>query len=147
LWKLIRTLRDSIPASDTSLWIHTMNRCTETQSPSVSPLRRALLALGTMLLLATSGLAHAQFGPRPFPARAERGSMVITQPPELLMNAQPARLSPGARIHGANNMLVLSGTLVGQLLLVNYVREPSGMVHEVWILTPAEAALKLPTQP
>jgi hypothetical protein len=41
-------------------------------------------------------------------------------------------------------MLVMSGTLIGQELLVNYTRESAGMVHEVWILTPAEAALKRP---
>jgi hypothetical protein len=137
--------RDSIHFPfDTSLWINTMNRCTPANS--LRPLRRSLMVLSATLLLTTCGLAQAQFGPRTFPLRAERGSMVITQPPELLMDAKPARLSPGARIHAANNLLVLSGTLVGQLLLVNYVREPSGMVHEVWILTPEEAALKLPTQ-
>jgi hypothetical protein len=71
--------------------------------------------------------------------------MVITNPPELVMNGRPERLSPGARIRNANNMLVLSGALVGQNLLVNFVREPNGMVHEVWILTPDEARQVLPT--
>ena len=71
--------------------------------------------------------------------------MVITNPPELVMNGRPERLSPGARIRNSNNMLVLSGALVGQNLLVNFVREPNGMVHEVWILTPDEARQVLPT--
>jgi hypothetical protein len=43
-------------------------------------------------------------------------------------------------------MLVMSGSMIGQKLLVNFVREPGGMLQEVWILTDAEAALKLPTQ-
>ena len=43
-------------------------------------------------------------------------------------------------------MLLLSGSIVGQSLLVNFVRNPTGEVHDVWVLTEAEAALKLPTQ-
>ncbi|APW44059.1 hypothetical protein [Rhodoferax saidenbachensis] len=90
--------------------------------------------------------AFAQDAPvRPFPPKAERGAMVITNPPDLVLNGKTARLSPGARIRGANNMLVMSGALVGQNLLVNYVLEPNGLVHEVWILTEAEAKLVRPT--
>jgi hypothetical protein len=50
------------------------------------------------------------------------------------------RLSPGARIRAENNMLVVSGALSGQTLLVAYVREPNGLLHEVWILNAAERA-------
>ena len=39
-------------------------------------------------------------------------------------------------------MLVMSGAIVGQELVVNYTRESAGMVHEVWILTPEEAREK-----
>jgi len=80
------------------------------------------------VLSATALLASAQtLAPRPFPPKAERGVMQITQPPELLMNGQAERLSPGARIRGTNNMLVLSGSLVGQSLVVNYVRHTHGL--------------------
>jgi hypothetical protein len=34
----------------------------------------------------------------------------------------------------------MSGTLIGQRLVVNYTRELSGLVLDVWILTPAEQA-------
>ena len=45
-------------------------------------------------------------------------------------------------------MLYLSASLAGQRLLVHYTREPSGLVHDVWILTPDEAARKpWPTTP
>ena len=104
----------------------------------------ALLALA----LLTAGLPAAAQTSRPFPADALRGELVITQPPEVLLNGQPARLSPGARIRGSNNMLQMSGALVGQPLLVHYTLEPSGGVHNVWILTPDEAARKpWPTKP
>jgi hypothetical protein len=89
---------------------------------------------------ATALLASAQTPPlRPFPPKAERGVMQVTQPPELLINGKAERLSPGARIRGTNNMLVMSGALLGQSLVVKFVREPLGLVHEVWVLTEAEA--------
>jgi hypothetical protein len=109
-----------------------MNRC-------FSP--RAAWAL-CLLTLAAWPAAQAQN--RPFPTQALRGTLVVVQPPEIRLNGQPARLSPGARIRGTNNMLVLSGSLVNQTLTVNYLLEPLGLVHEVWILTPAEAAEKRP---
>ena len=89
----------------------------------------------------------AQFDVRPFPANVQRGTMVVVAPPVIQLNGKADRLSPGSRIRGVNNMLILSGALIGQNLLVNFVRNPTGEVHEVWVLTEAEAALKLPTQP
>ena len=51
-----------------------------------------------------------------------------------------AMLSPGARIRGVDNLQQLSGSLVGQRLLVHYTVDTSAQVSAVWILTPAEAA-------
>ena len=79
---------------------------------------------------------------RPFPATALRGTMVVTQPPVITMDGKPAQLSPGARIKAANNLLVMSSALIGQELTVNYTVEQLGLVHDVWILNEAEAALK-----
>jgi hypothetical protein len=97
-------------------------------------------------LLAVFGLSLAAAAPaqtsRPFPATALRGWLTVVQPPEVQLNGQPARLSPGSRIRGADNMVHLSGSLVGYKLLVHYTLEPSGLVHDVWILTPEEAARK-----
>jgi len=94
------------------------------------------------LLLAAPLLPAGAQMPRPFPATALRGTLQVTQPPEVLLNGQPARLTPGSRIRGPNNLLQLSGGLVGQKLLVHYTRDPSGGVHDVWILTDDEAARK-----
>ena len=105
----------------------------------------ACLAAALPWMLVSGAVAQTS---RPFPATALRGALVVTQPPEVLINGAPDRLSPGSRIRGANNMLQLSGALVGQKLLVHYTREPSGLVHDVWILTPDEAARKpWPTAP
>jgi hypothetical protein len=77
---------------------------------------------------------------RLFERNALRGELVITAPPEARLNGQAVRLSPGARIRGVQNMIQLSGSLIDQKLLVNYTLDGFGQVHEVWVLSPAEAA-------
>lgn len=106
--------------------------------------RRHLLA--SLLLLAGASTAYAQEPPtRQFPTQALRGTLVVQQPPIITMDGEPARLSPGSRIRDANNMFVLSAALVEQKkLTVNYTLEPNGLVHDVWMLTEAEARLKRP---
>jgi hypothetical protein len=86
-----------------------------------------------------AALAPAQVQ-RVFPQTALRGELVITHPPEAMLNGNPVRLAPGARIRDARNAQVLSGTLVGAPLLVHYTVDPVGLVHDVWILRPEEAA-------
>jgi len=109
--------------------------------------RCALLAATATLAGLCAGPAAAQM-PRPFPATALRGELVVLQPPEVALNGRPARLAPGARIRGDNNLLQLSGTLVKQRLTVNYTVEPGGLLLDVWILSAAERArLPWPTTP
>jgi hypothetical protein len=103
---------------------------------------KAGLATAVLLLAAGATSQAVAQTSRPFPATALRGALQITQPPDVLLNGEAARLSPGSRIRGANNMLQMSGALVGQNLLVHYTREMTGLVHDVWILTPEEAARK-----
>ena len=113
--------------------MNTMNRCLSA---------RKGFSLGLMSLLVsvvTLAPASAQDLVRQFPAAAKRGTLEVTQPPNIVINGVPERLSPGARIKNPNNMIVLSGSLMGQALLVNYLRDPQGQVHEVWLLSPAEA--------
>lgn len=113
-----------------------MNRC-----PSSRPGLRRQLAVAALALAALP--AFAQTEPvRNFPAHALRGTLVVTQPPMVALDGKAAQLSPGARIKGPNNLLVMSGAIVGQELTVNYTVEQHGMLHDVWILTAAEAALK-----
>lgn len=123
-----------------------MNRCHTAFAFAAS--RRGLLraALAYPLVgLVTAALAQPIT--RPFPAAAERGVLQVVAPPVIQMNGKPERLSPGARIRGQNNLLLMSGAIIGQNLLVNFVRNATGEVHEVWVLTDAEAAQRLPTQP
>jgi hypothetical protein len=118
--------------------MNTMNRCI--------PTHRQLGVGLTALILCTSlgwfAPAKAQDTVRQFPAAARRATLEVTTPPNVLLNGLPERLSPGARIKGPGNLLVLSGNLVGQRVVVNYLRDPQGLVHEVWILNEAEALQK-----
>jgi hypothetical protein len=86
--------------------------------------------------------------PRPFPATALRGELVVLQPPEVALNGRAARLAPGARIRGDDNLLQMSAALVSRRLAVNYTIDTSGLLLDVWILTPAERARQpWPTTP
>jgi hypothetical protein len=96
------------------------------------------VTLSTALLAAVT-LATAQ-APRSFPANALRGELVVTLPPEVALNGQPARLTPGARIRGGDNLLQMSGAIINQRLLVHYTLDTGGQLRDVWILNPAEAA-------
>jgi hypothetical protein len=117
-----------------------MNRCLSRSRWSFLP-ALALSFLGALTLLPALSQAQTalQPGEREFPAKALRGSLQVIAPPNVLLNGQPARLSPGARIKGPTNTLVMSASLVGSNVLVNYVRDMQGLVHEVWILTEREA--------
>jgi hypothetical protein len=91
------------------------------------------------------GPAMAQSG-RSFPPQAQPAVLQVTQAPDLLLNGKPARLAPGARIRASDDLLMLSGTLTGQTLVLNMVLEAGGLVKEVLILSPEEAA-QAPTIP
>jgi hypothetical protein len=114
-----------------------MNRCMR-----LSPYRAVVLLLALMSAAACLRPLPAsaqEQAVRQFPVAAKRGMLVVTAPPEVRINGTAERLSPGVRIRGVNNMLVMSASLVGQTFVVNYVREKQGMIQEVWLLNQAEA--------
>lgn len=121
---------------------------------ALAALARRTVLLG--LLAACGGaasLAQAQPGPpaghRPFPPQALRGELVVGAVPIVMLNGQPARFAPGARIRGEDNLLRLPTSLAGQPMIVHYTREPSsGLLMDVWILNRAELANEpWPTSP
>ena len=110
-------------------------------------LRRVFVALVAMAAAFIAVPAAAQVQ-RNFPENALRGSIVIGDAPEILLNGKPARLAPGARIRSQANMLQMTGQLTGARLLVHYTLDSFDLVKDVWILTPEEAAKKpWPTTP
>ena len=111
-----------------SLWMNTMIRCA----------LAALLAVAGFVTDTASAQAL-----RAFPPNTLRGSVVFGEMPTLLLNGKPAMLSPGSRVRGANNMLVMPPTIAGAKLLVHYTVDPgTDRVRDIWILTPDEAAVK-----
>lgn len=115
-----------------------MNRCLTFLKTPV--LLLALFLAGAACL--SPSVSQAQTETRQFPKAALRGMLEVTQPPQILINGQVERLSPGVRIKGQNNLIVMSGTLVGQSVLVNYVRNQQGLIQDVWILSAIEAQQK-----
>ena len=109
-----------------------MNRCPRSRV-------RAVLgaALASLFLICTIS-AFAQGMQRDAPKDVVLGRIVVTAPPEITLDGKPDRLSPGSRIRDLNNMLVLSGGIVGKDLPVVYRRDAAGLVHEAWILTEVE---------
>ena len=75
---------------------------------------------------------------RSAPADVRPARLKVTTPPQVTLDGKPDRLSPGARIRGTNNLMLLSGSVVGQALPVVYRRAAMGLVHEVWVLTEDE---------
>jgi hypothetical protein len=109
-----------------SHWMYPMYRCA---SFAVAAFAAAALALPA------SAQNHRQF-----PADALRGSMMVVQTPDVELNGQPARLAPGARIRGDNNLFLLSGSITGQKRMVHYTLDPYGLLKDVWVLNPVEMA-------
>jgi hypothetical protein len=78
---------------------------------------------------------------RIFPQHVRRGAMQFTDTLQVLLDGNVTQLAPGVRVHNQHNMIVLTNTLIGpQTYVVNYLRDPSGTVREVWLLTPREAS-------
>ena len=106
---------------------------------------RFFTAIAIAACFAAPAAAQVQ---RAFPQNALRGAIVIGVAPDIQLNGVPARLAPGSRIRDTNNMAVVPGGLTGGRYLVNYTIDTSGLVKEVWILRPEEAAVRpWPTSP
>jgi hypothetical protein len=100
-----------------------------------------LLAAGPLAALAQDG----QSLQRSFPKSALRGGIVFGTPPAILLNGVNTQVAPSFRVHGLDNLLVMSGQLVGREAIVDYTTDLQGVVNEAWILSPAEAARPWPT--
>ena len=109
---------------------------------STSTRRHVLQIWGFATLASAAGLAvtsaQAQMAVRKFPDAARRGYLEVKAPPQVLINGEATQLSPGSRILGPNNQMMMSGQLIGQAVVVNYLRNPSGQIHDVWVLSAAE---------
>jgi hypothetical protein len=95
-------------------------------------------------LLFAGAAAAQQHLSRNFPADALRGELVVVRPPEATIDGRAARLAPGARIRGTNNMVMLPGTIIGARMLVHYTVDSYGLLKDIWVLRDDEAAKPWP---
>jgi len=117
-----------------------MNRCVATSRSHATLSAFAIaLAAATTALLPTPAAAQVH---RNFPQTALRGVIEFKSPTDATLNTKPIRIAPGARIHGTDNMLVMSGTLGGQRFPANYTLESNGMLFEIWLLSKAESKVE-----
>ena len=80
---------------------------------------------------------------RSFPQNALRGAIVVGDFPQITLNGQAAMLAPGSRIRNPDNLIVMAASLAGARLLVNYTFDiAGGLVRDVWVLRPEEAAVR-----
>ena len=95
------------------------------------------LLLGAIAAAAVATSASAQL--RSIPDDAKRGAMRHLQERAVEVDGKPQRLSPGAQIRDPDNRLVLPAS-VAPGTIVKYRVDDSGMIRQVWILSPREIA-------
>ena len=100
---------------------------------------RFVTALTICVCLVAPTTAQSQ---RAFPQNALRGSLVIGIAPDAVLNGDRVRLAPGARIRNAANLVVVPSEVIGGPYLVHYTVDTTGLVKDVWILRPDEAAVQ-----
>jgi len=93
------------------------------------------LALITAALFAAAAFAQL----RTIPSDAKRAKMSPVQERIVQLDGKREMLAPGVRIRDAQNRIIVPNALPANSL-VKYRRDPNGAIHEVWILTPQEAA-------
>jgi hypothetical protein len=97
-----------------------------------------------VVLLMASATALAQV--RTIPADAKRAEMSYLPDMAVLVDGQKLPLAPGIQIRDPLNMIVVPAELPDKTL-VRYRLDDFGMVRQVWILTPEEAAASAPPNP
>jgi hypothetical protein len=99
---------------------------------------RCVLPVAVAIAATLPAAAQVQ---REFPPSALRGEIAFVSPPDVILNGAPARLAPGARIRGENNLLVTPGSLAGHKRVVHYtVEATTGLLMDVWLLRADELA-------
>ena len=114
-----------------------MNRCAQ--------LSLALAFAGSLAALAPLPACAQGNVHRNFPQGALRAGIVFGTPPAIVLNGVNTQTAPSVRIHGLDNLIMMSGQLVGARAVVDYTTDLQGVVKEIWILSAAEQAVLWPT--
>ncbi|MDO5623640.1 MAG: hypothetical protein Q4G71_03015 [Pseudomonadota bacterium] len=118
-----------------------MNRC------SKHPIAASLIAVSALMAGGAAVFPTEAQAQRMFPQRVERGEITFLTQTQISLNGQAERLAPGARVRDQHNRIPLTSTLRGQTFVANYLRDPAGMVRDVWLLTEREVARPAPRAP
>ena len=78
--------------------------------------------------------------PRSFPPDVKRATMRSSIFPQVLIDGNIRRLSPGAKIIGKQNTIIMHASLMNNVFIVNYTVDAQGYINRVWILTDEEQA-------
>jgi hypothetical protein len=100
-------------------------------------IRARLIAACLAFLSAFAVPAAAQL--RSIPPQAKPGTISHVQDMYVSIDGARRRLAPGAQIRDANNRLVLP-TSIPPGSQMRYLGDAEGLVREVWLLSPQEAA-------
>jgi hypothetical protein len=93
--------------------------------------------IALVLFFSLAGGAAAQL--RTLPRDAERGEVRHVQGMTIAIDGNERRLAPGAQIRDASNLVIVPSAIPAGSL-AKYVTDAEGMVRQVWLLTPQEAA-------
>jgi hypothetical protein len=104
-----------------------------------------VLALAAVLAPLAASAQDNQALRRNIPQAALRGSILFGNPPAIQLNGNTTQLAAAYRVHGFNNLIVMSAQLAGVKATVDYTTDLQGLVNEVWILTATESAQLWPT--
>jgi hypothetical protein len=94
-------------------------------------------ALAFLFLLALPAVAYAQL--RTLPKDAERGEVRHLQGMTIAIDGTERRLAPGAQVRDASNLIIVPSAIPAGAL-AKYLVDGEGLVRQVWLLTPQEAA-------
>jgi hypothetical protein len=121
-----------------------MNRCAPLLAVMACATLTTALAAQTVTVTApatsTSAATDGQALQRKFPQNALRGVIAFGAPPAIQLNGLTGNLAGGYRIHGLNNLIVMSAQLAGTRFTVDYTTDVQGQVFEVWLLSASEIA-------
>jgi hypothetical protein len=112
------------------------------QAKQAAQSNQAAQAAALASLQSSQATTDGQSIQRNFPQKALRGKIVFGTPPFIQINGNVTQMAAAYRVHGYNNLVLMSGQLVGVEGVVDYALDVNGQVYEVWLLTPAEAAKK-----
>ena len=120
----------------------TLGPVESTQAKQAAQSNQAAQTAALAALQSSQATADGQSIQRNFPQRALRGKIVFGTPPFIQLDGNVTQMAAAYRVHGYNNLVLMSGQLVGVEGVVDYALDVNGQVYEVWLLTPAEAAKK-----